>query len=233
MRQRLRNRFVLATAACLLASACSGLGSWSRGDADVRRRARIERAEYLELEIARLKADLRQAEEAMLAIGAGLRGGHTRAHAVSALAEARISVERAGESAAWRRSQLEEARAKLEEAERQIQAGHSGTALYFASRARRIADTPNQEARRPPAGESAGGALGRGPDPRRPHRRHPRVSRAAQTQLVAGADSVGSAGLGARIAAARSLIPCPTSAPQRRRSPCPPPSPGRAPDRRR
>ena len=157
MRQRLRSRFALATAACLLATACSGLGSWSRGDADVRRRARIERTEYLELEIARLKADLRQAEEAMLTIGAGLRGGHTRAHAVSALAEARISVERAGESAAWRRSQLEEARAKLEEAERQIQAGHSGAALYFASRARRIADTLNQEARR--VAESPGAKL--------------------------------------------------------------------------
>jgi hypothetical protein len=157
VRQRLRSRFALATAACLLATACSGLGSWSRDDADTRRRAQIERTEYLELEIARLKADLSQAEEAMLAIGAGRRGGHTRAQAVSNLAEARISVERAGESAAWRRSQLEEARAKLEEAERQIQAGHSSAAFYFASRARRIADTLNQEARR--VAESPGAKL--------------------------------------------------------------------------
>ena len=40
-----------------------------------------------------------------------------------------------------------EARQKLEEAERQFQAGHTGSAVFFASRARRIAVALNKEAR--------------------------------------------------------------------------------------
>ncbi len=96
--------------------------------------------------MARLRADLFQAEESMVAIESGLRGVHTRADAVSSLAEARIAVERAGPAARWRPEQVKEARAKLEEAERQLQAGHPGSAVFFASRARRIAETLNEEA---------------------------------------------------------------------------------------
>jgi hypothetical protein len=106
-------------------------------------RARIA---YLERQVARLRADLRQAEETMVEIESGLRGASSRAGAVSTLAEARIAVERAARAARWRPEQVQEARAKLEEAELQLQEGRSGSAVFFASRARRIAETLNEEA---------------------------------------------------------------------------------------
>jgi len=117
-----------------------------QADARVYQEVQREQTAQLEREVARLRADLRQAEEAMVAIESGLRGVHSRADAVSSLAEARIAVERAGQSVPWRPAQVQEAQAKLEEAERQLEAGHSGSAVFFASRARRIAETLNQEA---------------------------------------------------------------------------------------
>lgn len=127
-------------------SAPTGWRDRSAGDAEIYRNAQRIYARYLEREVERLRADLRQAEEAMVAIESGLRGVHSRADAVSSLAEARIAVERAGRDVPWRETQIEEARGKLKEAERQFQAGHSGSAVFFASRARRIADTLNEEA---------------------------------------------------------------------------------------
>ena len=117
-----------------------------QADAEVYQAAQQERTAQLEREVARLRADLRQAEEAMVTIESGLRGVHTRADAVSSLAEARIAVERASQSVPWRPAEVREARAKLEEAERQLEAGHSGSAFFFASRARRIAETLSEEA---------------------------------------------------------------------------------------
>jgi hypothetical protein len=115
-------------------------------DAKVYQTAQQERVEQLERELARLRTDLQLAEEAMVAIESGLRGVHSRADAVSSLAEARIAVERASQGVPWRPGEVQEAQAKLEEAERQLEAGHSGSAVFFASRARRIAEMLNQEA---------------------------------------------------------------------------------------
>lgn len=103
---------------------------------------------YLEREITRLRADLAQAEEAMIWIESGLRGVHTRADAVSTVAEARVAVEKACERAPWRHSDCEEDRAKLDEAEHQIRVERLGTAVFFASRAQRSADTALAEAGR-------------------------------------------------------------------------------------
>jgi hypothetical protein len=114
--------------------------------AEVYRSAQAERVAYLEREIERLRADLRQAEESLVAIESGLRGVHTRADAVSLLAEARIEVDRAGRNIVWRPERMREAHAKLDEAERQLQAGHAGSAVFFASRAQRIAQNLNDEA---------------------------------------------------------------------------------------
>jgi hypothetical protein len=116
-------------------------------DAFVYRSAQEARVRHLEEEVARLRADLDQAEQAMIAIESGLRGVHGRADAVSQLAEARIVVERAAKAAPWRRAALAEARGKLDEADRQFQAGHSGSAVFFASRARRSAESLLAEAR--------------------------------------------------------------------------------------
>lgn len=152
-------------AVCLALGACGSIGPirfsnpWagsnaetppaeSDSDAEVYQRAQRERARYLEEEIARLRADLAQAEEAMVAIESGLRGVSTRADAVSALAEARIAVERARQRAPWRNDRLTEAEAKLDEAERQFAAGHVGAAVFFASRAARTATTLSEEARK-------------------------------------------------------------------------------------
>jgi hypothetical protein len=114
--------------------------------ADVYRSAQAERVAYLEREVERLRADLRQAEESLVAIESGLRGVHTRADAVSLLAEARIEVDRAGRNIVWRPERMREAHAKLDEAERQLQAGHAGSSVFFASRAQRIAQNLNDEA---------------------------------------------------------------------------------------
>jgi DNA repair exonuclease SbcCD ATPase subunit len=109
-------------------------------------RAQSERLMQLESKVERLTADLQQAEEALIATESGLRGIHTRADSVSRLAEARIRVGRAARAAPWRAERVSEAQEKLEEAERQLAAGHFGSAIFFGSRAQRIANELIQEA---------------------------------------------------------------------------------------
>jgi len=111
-------------------------------------RADEARTQHLELEVKRLRADLDEAEESLIAIESGLLGVRGRADAVSALAETRIKIARAARGASWSLDRIEEARAKLAEAERQFQRGHTGSAVFFASRARRIADGLIDEAQR-------------------------------------------------------------------------------------
>lgn len=115
-------------------------------DAAIYRAAQDARTASLEREVARLEADLNQAEEAMVTIESGLRGPHSRADAVSTVADVRIAIERAARLAPWRGDDIERARAKIAEAERQLRAGHSGSALFFASRADRIAEALSEEA---------------------------------------------------------------------------------------
>jgi hypothetical protein len=117
-------------------------------DLEVYRSAERAQVEHLENEVARLREDLDQAEEAMVTVESGLRDVHIRADAVSSLAEARIAVERASKNVSWRPAAVREAQSKLEEAELQLQAGHPGSAVFFASRARRIAENLDAEARR-------------------------------------------------------------------------------------
>lgn len=136
--------------AALLLSGCAALDTLERGpapDAEVYRRAEEGHSQQLEREVERLRADLRHAEEAMVAIESGQRGDHTRANAVSATAEARIAVERASRGAPWRVDEIADAESKLDAADRQLQAGHFGSAVFFASRADRIADALAAEAK--------------------------------------------------------------------------------------
>ena len=63
------------------------------------RRAETERADQLSLEIDRLQADLRTAEQALVEVGSDLAGSNSRADAVSSLAVTRIQVERAASRA--------------------------------------------------------------------------------------------------------------------------------------
>lgn len=116
-------------------------------DAAIYRRAESQRVEYLEREVDRMRADLSQAEEAMIYLESGMRGEHTRADAVSTVAGARVAVESACKRAPWRGADCDEARGKLEESERQIQRNRMGAAVFFASRAQRIADYVAGEAR--------------------------------------------------------------------------------------
>lgn len=115
--------------------------------ADVRRRAQEERIRRLEDEVRRLRDDLGRAEEALVAAESGLRSSHSRADAVSSLAEARIQVERAARAAPWRPDAIAEARAKLDEADRKVKANYFGSAMFFVYRARRIAAELEREAR--------------------------------------------------------------------------------------
>lgn len=114
-------------------------------DEAVYRRAEVDRAEQLAAEVARLREDLRQAEEVLVRAESDLRGSHSRADAVSLLAEARIGVERAGRQAPWRTDALVEARAKLAEADAQIAEGNFGAALFFIYRANRISEQLERE----------------------------------------------------------------------------------------
>lgn len=115
-------------------------------EVEVHRRAETERAAQLAKQVERLQADLAQAEEALVIAESGLRGDHSRADAISSLAEVRIQVERAAEAAPWRSAELEEARGKLAEANRQIGEGHYGSALFFVYRAQRMAENIETEA---------------------------------------------------------------------------------------
>ena len=145
----------------------------SSGDRDIYRRAENGRRELIEAEVKRLRTDLRQAERALVAAEealvatrhalvtseqalassqqalvtteSGLRGQYTRADAVSAVAEARIRVGRAARSTPWRREAVREAKLKLEDASGQIRAGHFGSAIFFAGRARRISEALIEE----------------------------------------------------------------------------------------
>lgn len=111
------------------------------------RRVDAERIARLGAEVERLRADLEHAEDALIAAESGLRGVHTRADAVSSLAEARIQVARAETAASWRTDAIEEARHKLAEADQQLREQRFGAAIFFASRAQRIARSLNDEAR--------------------------------------------------------------------------------------
>ena len=110
------------------------------------REAETERATQLLREIAKLQADLKTAEAALVEAESGLADTHTRADAVSSLAVTRIQVERAASRAPWRAEEIAGAQAKLEQAERQIQENRFGAALFFVYRARRVAESILDEA---------------------------------------------------------------------------------------
>jgi hypothetical protein len=144
-----RTRFGLSTALLIALGGCQHPNPLAAAEppsvppieSEVYQRAEVER------EVERLRADLRQAEASLAAMESGLRGFQSRADAVSALAEARIAVEREGPKVPWRRDRVEEARAKLREAERQLEEGHFGSAVFFASRAERITESLCEEVR--------------------------------------------------------------------------------------
>lgn len=139
-------RVKAAVAAVLLLVGCASPEVGPVVDRDIYRRAEVERAERLEAEIERLRADLRRAEEALVLAESGLRGSYTRADAVSALAESRIEVERTAALAPWRSEDVEAARRKLDEANSQIRQDHFGAAFFFIYRAQRMAEAIKREA---------------------------------------------------------------------------------------
>src|SRR5262245_63385813 len=138
---------------CLGALGCEGIGPslgrpWGKQtppppsvaetehpEVEIYRRAEAERVEFFERELARLREDLARAEASIVAIESGLRGAQTRADAVSAVAEARIAVDRVSRQVPWRQERVQEAESKLQEARRQLDAEHIASAIFFASRA--------------------------------------------------------------------------------------------------
>ncbi len=116
-------------------------------EAAVYERAQAERNEYFEREVERLRADLAQAEASIVALESGLRAPHSRADAVSAVAEARIALDRVAKRVPWRSQRVAEAYEKLAEADRQLGSNHIGAAIFFASRAERITEALRLEAR--------------------------------------------------------------------------------------
>jgi hypothetical protein len=114
-------------------------------ESEVYARAQSERTEFLQREVERLHADLQQAERWIVDLESGLRDLHTRADAVSAVAEARIALDRVSKRVPWRHQRVMEARARLEEADRQLAVEHLGAAVFFASRAQRITESLQAE----------------------------------------------------------------------------------------
>jgi hypothetical protein len=108
--------------------------------ADVYGAEERERAERYRREVERLRADLAQAERALGALASGSIEGDTRAHAVFELAEARIIVARVEQSQAAGEMELREVHQKLEDAERQLTLENFAASIFFASRARRLAE---------------------------------------------------------------------------------------------
>ena len=106
---------------------------------EVYRRADADRVRLLERENERLRADVNDAEASLVELESGLRSTHTRAEAVSAVAEARIQVDQAAKQVPWRSDLVAEAHQKLDEADRQLGDGRVAAAIFFASRASRIA----------------------------------------------------------------------------------------------
>ncbi len=130
----------------LLVVVGAGCSSWRGDDLRLQLEHSQQRGQRLQRDVERLRADVLQAEETLITIESGLKGVHTRAQAVSELADSRILVERAVELAPWREASAQEAREKLAEADRHVEAGHFGSAIFFTSRARRISETLIQEA---------------------------------------------------------------------------------------
>jgi len=99
-----------------------------------------QRVDRLARDAERLRADIEDAEQALVSLESGLKGMHTRADAVSALADARILVARAAQQAPWRADSIRRARDKLDEAERHIGENYFGSAVFFTARGRRLAE---------------------------------------------------------------------------------------------
>jgi len=112
--------------------------------------ARVQRArvEQLEATVENLRLDIAAAGQTLIAIESGLRGEYTRADAVSELAEVRILMTRAAAATPWRPFEIATGHEKLEQADRHVRAGHFGSAMFFASSARRIGTSLIDEAER-------------------------------------------------------------------------------------
>lgn len=108
--------------------------------ADVYGAEERERAERYRREVERLRADLAQAERALVAPSSRSSEGDTRAQAVFELAEARVMVARVEQSQAAGEKELRKVHRKLEDAEHQLTLENFAGSIFFASRARRLAE---------------------------------------------------------------------------------------------
>ena len=158
----MKTRSLVLTVLGLSVLGCEGIGPslgrpWGRQpdppaaavshpEVEIYRRAEAERVEFFERELERLRDDLARAEASIVAMESGLRGSQSRADAVSALAEARIALDRVGRRVPWRQDRVAEANTKLVEARRQLDADHVGSSVFFASRAMGIAESLAVEA---------------------------------------------------------------------------------------
>lgn len=99
-----------------------------------------ERIVELENVVAKLQDRLAHTEGELAALETQLGETHNRADAVSALAAARVAVQRAARDAPWDTLEINAANDRLEVAEGHIDQGDYGAAAFFAYRANQAAE---------------------------------------------------------------------------------------------
>lgn len=127
----------------------------SEDEDDAVTREQSDRLVELEGQVTQLQQKLKQSDGELVAIESHLREEHSRADAVSALAGARVKLQRAARDAPWRAKEIDEANDRLYVAERRIESGDYGAAAFFIYRASGTADSIFSEAELVRATENA------------------------------------------------------------------------------
>ena len=114
-----------------------------------------DRVVELEGQVTQLQQKLKQSDSELEAIESHLREEHSRADAVSALAEARVKLQRAARDAPLRSKEVDAANDRLYVAERRIETEDYGAAAFFIYRASGTADSILSEVELARASENA------------------------------------------------------------------------------
>ncbi|MDH3376029.1 MAG: SH3 domain-containing protein [Gammaproteobacteria bacterium] len=109
----------------------------------------------LEARVKRLRYDLDLAEGTLVSAESGLQAGLGRADAIARLAETQILYRHVADLSPKRQDLLEEAKTKLEQADRHFGEFNFGAAVYFAQRGKHILNSIKEEVERLSSADNA------------------------------------------------------------------------------